>query len=515
MITELLTDRLTAKEAMEIPAFAASVDWIANKIKSLPIKLYEETEEGTKEIADDNRVRYLNDASDNDTMIASEMKNAMVRDYLLTGRGYAFLDLAYNTVSGIHYVKSSDVSYNSPVDPIFRSTTYYINGRSYMPFRLLRILRHTRDGVRGYSVIDENSRMLSIAYSTMQFEEKLTASGGCRKAYLQAEKKLEEGALAKLKAAWRKLWSLDGDAAIVLNAGVTVKEASSSPVELQMNENKTTNAGQIYEIFLLSADIIKGTANADEVANAVQNAIIPIVSDFEGALNRDLLLESEKGKRYFAFDLKELLKGDIVKRYRAYQIALASNFMQLDEVRYSEDLPPLGVNFIKLGLNDVLYDPVKQTIYTPNTNALTALGDGGLMQNVGEARADDHRYIQGKDGKMNGSKPSKSGEGIDKSTESGIIKTKKQFGAKLGRHYKDFGIDPSKAEDREKFNDIIDDIVINHDVPVKIGDWRGQKEEVLFFAKGKNVVILKQNYEFVTILEGGVSNERFKNARDK
>ena len=48
--------------------------------------------------------------------------------------------------------------------------------------------------------------------------------------------------------------------------------------------------------------------------------------------------------------------------------------MQLDEVRALEDLPPLGINFVKLGLNDVLLDPKTGQIYTPNTNAYAQMG---------------------------------------------------------------------------------------------------------------------------------------------
>ena len=49
-------------------------------------------------------------------------------------------------------------------------------------------------------------------------------------------------------------------------------------------------------------------------------------------------------------------------------MAIDSNFMQIDEVRYMEDLPALGINWVKLGLDSVLYDPKTKTIYTPNTD---------------------------------------------------------------------------------------------------------------------------------------------------
>ena len=93
------------------------------------------------------------------------------------------------------------------------------------------------------------------------------------------------------------------------------------------------------------------------------------------ALNRDLLLEKEKPELYFAFDTKELLKGDIKERFDAYKTALDANFMQIDEVRFLEDLQPLGLSWIRLGLNDVLYDPKTKRIYTPNTDKTVVMDE--------------------------------------------------------------------------------------------------------------------------------------------
>ena len=35
-----------------------------------------------------------------------------------------------------------------------------------------------------------------------------------------------------------------------------------------------------------------------------------------------------------------------------------------------EDMEPLGFKWVTLGLNQVLYDPQSNTIYTPNTNQI-------------------------------------------------------------------------------------------------------------------------------------------------
>lgn len=93
-----------------------------------------------------------------------------------------------------------------------------------------------------------------------------------------------------------------------------------------------------------------------------------------------------------------------------------------------------------------------------------------------------------------------------------IIKTDKQFGKKIGKHASDFGLDPRNAEDRKRMESIIDGIVATH-TEVRLGQWRGQPNAVLFYIKDADVVLVSKEREFITILKGGVENGRVKNAR--
>ena len=148
---------------------------------------------------------------------------------------------------------------------------------------------------------------------------------------------------------------------------------------MQLNQNKVTNAEQIAMLFGLSPDVLSGRADDRTYINSIRTAVLPVVSAFEMALNRALLLEKEKHSKYFVIDTSELLKADILTRYQAYQIGLAANFLQPDEIRFKENLAPLGLNFIKLGLNDVLYDPKTRQIYTPNTDSHAKIDETGLQ----------------------------------------------------------------------------------------------------------------------------------------
>lgn len=90
----------------------------------------------------------------------------------------------------------------------------------------------------------------------------------------------------------------------------------------------------------------------------------------------------------------------------------------------------------------------------------------------------------------------------------------KQFGKKVGKHAIDFELDPANADDRIAFQKIIDDIVDNSD-EVRIGSWKGQPDDVLFYIKGEDVVITKQSGEFITVLKGGIQNGGVKRSRIK
>lgn len=107
----------------------------------------------------------------------------------------------------------------------------------------------------------------------------------------------------------------------------------------------------------------------------IQYCIIPHLEVICKALNRDLLLEKEKKDHYYGPDLHELTKGDIKSRYEAYNIGYKAGFIQIDEIRKEENLPAMNIPFIKLGLQDVLYDPSTGKIFLPNMNKWANLRD--------------------------------------------------------------------------------------------------------------------------------------------
>ena len=89
----------------------------------------------------------------------------------------------------------------------------------------------------------------------------------------------------------------------------------------------------------------------------------------------------------------------------------------------------------------------------------------------------------------------------------------KQFGKKIGKHAMDYGLDPSKAADREAMKGIINDIHDHADSSFP-GEWRG-RGKVVFYEKNGDIVIAEPDGSFITIMKGGADNERVKNQRGR
>lgn len=374
-----LTDgEMTEEMALNIPTVQACTELISGTVAMLPIKLYKDDSGKIVEVADDIRINLLNDDT-RDTLTGFEFKKALVNDFLIHGKSYSYINKVNGKVKSLHYVKKTDVSINNAIDPIFKDYQILVNGETYRPFNFIKMLKNTKNGSDGRGIIQSNHKILHVAYNSLTYENVLAKTGGNKKGFIKAASKLTKEAIDLLKEQWRKMYSNNTENCIVLNNGLEFQESSSTSMEMQLNENKRTNAVEICKIFNVPPAIIEGDGKAkeDEYNKFVKMAILPILENLISSLNRDLLLEKEKESFYFAVDTKELLKGDVEKRYKAYEIGVKNGFMSINEVRYEENRTPIEAfeNTIKLGLQDVLFNTKTNTIYTPNTDKTTKMNE--------------------------------------------------------------------------------------------------------------------------------------------
>lgn len=370
--------RVTRQQALSVPAVASCVYLISGIIAGLPIHLYKREADRVIEIKDDTRIHLLN-LDTNSILGAFETKQSMINDLLLEGNTYCYIGKDGNTPINLQYLPKNSVSLIDDGKRINRQVAYLVDGYMYDDFNIMRVVKNSKDGVRGSGIIDDNYVLLSSMYNALQYENGAMSKGG-KKGFLKSEGKLSDKMLDALKRGWRKLYSNNSSEVIVLNKGLSFEAADSTATENQLNENKQTNTELVYKLFGFTENTFKD----DKAFNIfAKTSIMPVAKCLIEALNRYLLLESEKGYYYFSFDMNDLLKADMLTRYNAYKTALEAHWVTVDEVRNSEDYSPLGIDFVGLNLADVIYDPQTKCIYTPNTGQfgdLTKL-KGGVRNN--------------------------------------------------------------------------------------------------------------------------------------
>ncbi len=363
---------ITREQALSIPSVAANVDFISNCIAAMPVKLYKRKDGHVEEVTDDTRVSLLNNDT-GDTLDAFQMKKALVTDYFLGKGGYCFIQKNKNDVTGLYYVQDDYVVINYDFQPIYKTYIIYVYENQYQPYEFIKLLRNTQTGAWGTSIVDELTEALESAYETMRFQLGLVKTGGNKKGFLKSENKLTEEAMTLLKKAWNKLYRNNTENVVVLNKGLDFKEASNTAVEMQLNETIESLEKQIDKIFHIYSDFNE----------TFKFAIYPIVKAFETALNRDLLLEKEKSKYFFEFDVKEIIKADPKSRYEVYRMSKECQMTTINERRRMENMNEIeGGDVIDLGLGAVLFDVNTQTYYTPNTNATSSGGSGNSGADV-------------------------------------------------------------------------------------------------------------------------------------
>lgn len=366
----LAGEPITREQAMTVPAVSEAVDFISNTIASMPIKLYKykKSTGNVESLDDDTRVKLLN-GDTGDTLDAFQMKKNLVQDYLMGRGGFAYIRKYRNEVTGLFHVSDS---YVSPLmisaDPIFKRWKLFVYEKEYELFEFIKLLRNTTNGATGVGLTNEVAKALETAYKTLLYQLTTVSNGGNKKGFLKAQRRLGQDEINTLKRAWANLYKNNSENVVVLNNGLEFQEASNSSVEMQLNQNKKTLSDEIKGIFHIYPD---------DYYRTFKEAIYPIIKAFETALNRDLLLETEKKNHYFVFDVKEILRVNIKERYEAYKLAKETGFMTINEIRRAENMENIeGMDVINVGLASVLYDINTKKYYTPNTDALTDPSDG-------------------------------------------------------------------------------------------------------------------------------------------
>ena len=177
----------------------------------------------------------------------------------------------------------------------------------------------------------------------------------------------------KLRESWQKIYggTQNTGKVAVLEEGVDYQPISIPPDDAQFIETKKFQINEVARLFRipphLIGDLEKSSFNNIEQQSLefVKYTLTPWIVRWEQALNKTLLLPSERKEYFIKFNVEGLLRGDYQSRMQGYATARQNGWMSANDIRELEDLNPIS-------------DAEGGNLYLINGN-MTKLNDAGLF----------------------------------------------------------------------------------------------------------------------------------------
>lgn len=377
-------ERMLEEDILSIPTVQMCLELISGTIGQLPIYLYKENPDGSiKRIFDDYRELLLN-SEPNEFQTAYNFKKNIVKDYLLYGASYTYVDKVGNKIKSLHTFPSKSITVRKYIkngfmvcdaDIILNEAVQGSTPKQYKykPYELFMCLKDSEDGITSKGLLYYGQEIFDIASNELEFINNIYKNGAMPLGALKTEGRLNDAAIEKLRAAWTNLYTGRKNAGktIILENGLEYVPISQKPKDLLINENKKENISEICKMFNIQESFLNGVNKYGSIEqnniHFLQYTLSPILSAIENGANKSLLLEEEKKNGYFwNIDTSEVLKTTEKEKYDAIKVALDGGVITLNEARYKLNMPAIKDDIMKWSLGNVLYYPQTGEMKVPN-----------------------------------------------------------------------------------------------------------------------------------------------------
>ena len=350
------------KTAMQMTAVYSCIRILSEAIAGLPLFVYQYGSDGSKEKYLDHPLwRVLHDEP-NPEMTSFVFRETMMNHLLLTGNAYAqIIRNARGEVVALYPLMPDRMM----VDRDSQGRLYYRYRRSIddapevgknkqsdvilAPSDVLHILGLGFDGLVGYSPITMAKNAVGLAIAAEEYGAKFFANGAAPSGVLEHPGTIKDP--DRIRQSWQSTFggSANSNKIAVLEEGLKYTPIAISPEQAQFLETRKFQINEIARIFRVPphmlADLEKSSFSNIEQQSLefVKYTLDPWVIRWEQAMNKSLLLESEKRDVYTKFNVDGLLRGDYASRMTGYATARQNGWMSANDIRQLENLDRIPV----------------------------------------------------------------------------------------------------------------------------------------------------------------------------
>ncbi|WP_425067840.1 phage portal protein [Reyranella sp.] len=336
--------------ALKVSTVFACLRVLADGIAQVPLKVYREKADGSKELAKDHPAYRLLSRRPNEWMTSFEFRQVMMFHAVLLGNGCAYIGRIRGVpreliplVPGsytIEQAKDYTLTYrltglNGQTTVLPREDVFHVRGPSWT-------------GVAGLDALQVAREAVGLAIATEETHAALHANGTQPGGVLSVKGSLDDAARARLKESWAQY---QGGLANRFKTAVLDMDSTWTPLGMKGvdAEHLDTRRFQIEEIcrdlkvfpqMVGYADKTATFASAEAFFLAhVIHTLNPWIENWEQSLARDLFPDEDD--IVAKFSMQGLLRGDNAARATFYASGITNGWLTRNEARRLEDLNPI------------------------------------------------------------------------------------------------------------------------------------------------------------------------------
>jgi HK97 family phage portal protein len=335
------TSGVTTNDALSLASVYRSVSIIATAMKQLGIHVYRDDAEVTPTplVIRQPDIKVTREVWMEQTINSLALAG---NAYWLIGRNGRGETINLEVLNPFEMMIQTD-DYGTALYYVYRGITRY-ELRDIQQLALMRV----PGNVYGLGPIQAAQKELLNARDTRDYASVWFTDSGIPNGVLKSDQMLSPDQAAAAKDAWNLTAGAKNGVAVLGN-GLTYQPMYLNPRDAMFLEAQAFNVQQIARLFGVPANMLLASVDGNSMTYSnmeqeqmgfVRYTLSQYIVEIESALSH-LLTRGTMVK----INVDSLLRSDTLTRYQAHQIAIASGWMTIDEVRAIEDMPTLGGDF--------------------------------------------------------------------------------------------------------------------------------------------------------------------------
>lgn len=345
-------ETVTQDTALTYSAVWAATRLLCGTIASLPLPVYQRTEEGGSEGREKARGHHLNRVlgfSPNPDMTAHQFRSVMTGWMINSGNAWAeIIRDMHGEVAGLVPIHPARMRIDDS-DPTHRryfvthddgtETEYQRSDLFHLPSVI------TKDGRDGMGVITQARESIGFGLATEKYGAAWFGTGGVPRAVVEHPQKWNDEQRSAFRRDWKRLLSgAEGDKVALLTGGGTLKEIGISQEDSQFLQTRQHNIEEIARWYGVPPHMLQHLLRAtfDNIEHMgiefVQYSLIPWLRQWEQAIAWQLMEPGEQEEYFVEHNVNALLRGDAQTRAEFYSRMVSGGIMTRNEARKLENL---------------------------------------------------------------------------------------------------------------------------------------------------------------------------------